>query len=50
MNFKLIDVIFWVIVPLGDDLPIDLDKPEGLELSKLYFKDNVAVIKLKANK
>ena len=50
LNSKLIDVVFWVIVPLGDDLPIDLDKPEGLELSKPYFKDNVAVIKLKANK
>ncbi|MBR2775322.1 MAG: transporter substrate-binding domain-containing protein [Selenomonadaceae bacterium] len=50
LNSKLIDVVFWVIVPLGDDLPIDLDKPEGLELSKPYFKDDVAVIKLKANK
>ncbi|MBQ3444799.1 MAG: transporter substrate-binding domain-containing protein [Selenomonadaceae bacterium] len=50
LNSRLIDVIFWVIVPLGDDLPIDLDKPEGVELSKPYFKDNVAVIKLKANK
>ena len=51
LNSKLIDVVFWVIVPFGnDDIPADLDKPEGLELSKPYFKDDVAVIKLKANK
>ena len=51
LNSKLIDVVFWVIVPFGNDsIPSDLDKPEGLELSKPYFKDDVAVIKLKANK
>ena len=51
LNSKLIDVVFWVIVPFGnDDIPSDIDKPEGLELSKPYFKDDVAVIKLKDNK
>ena len=50
LNSKLIDVVFWVIVPFGNDMPIDLDKPEGLELSAPYFKDNVAVVKLKSNK
>ena len=51
LNSKFIDVVFWVVVPFGNnDMPADLDKPEGLELSKPYFQDNVAVIKLKANK
>jgi len=50
LNSKLIDVVFWVIVPFGNDMPIDLDKPEGLELSAPYFKDTVAVVKLKSNK
>ena len=51
LSSKLIDVVFWVIVPLGNDgIPADIDKPEGLELSNSYFQDNVAVIKLKTNK
>ena len=50
LNSKLIDVVFWVIVPFGNDMPIDLDTPEGLKLSKPYFKDTVAVVKLKASK
>ena len=48
LNSKLIDVVFWAIVPLGnDDIPKDIDKPEGVELSVPYFKDSVAQIKLK---
>ena len=47
LQSKLIDVVFWVIVPYGDDIPNDIDKPEGLELSAPYFKDDVAVVKLK---
>lgn len=50
LSSKLIDVVFWVIVPIGGDMPIDLDKPEGLELSAPYFNDNVAVVKLKDSK
>lgn len=50
LQSELIDVVFWVIVPLGDDMPIDLDKPEGLELSAPYFNDNVAVVQLKDHK
>ena len=50
LQSELIDVVFWVIVPLGDDMPIDLDKPEGLELSAPYFNDNVAVVQLKDRK
>ena len=50
LSSKIIDVVFWAIVPLGKELPIDLDKPEGLELSSPYFKDNVAHIRFKNNK
>ena len=51
LSSKLIDVVFWVIVPFGNDkIPADIDKPEGLELSNPYFQDNVAQIKLKNNK
>ena len=31
-------------------MPTDIDKPEGLELSVPYFKDNVAHIQLKSDK
>ena len=50
LNSKLIDVVFWVIVPFGNNMPADIDKPEGLELSEPYFKDDVAVVKLKEAK
>ena len=50
LSSKFIDVVFWAIVPLGKDMPIDLDKPEGLELSTPYFTDSVAHIRLKAAK
>ena len=50
LSSKFIDVVFWVIVPVGQEVPIDIDKPEGLDLSKPYFKDDVAVVKLKDNK
>ena len=47
LNSEQIDVIFWVIVPEGNNLPSDIDKPEGIELSAPYFKDDVAHLKLK---
>lgn len=47
LNSNLIDVVFWAIVPLGKEIPSDIDKPEGLELSAPYFQDNVAHLKLK---
>ncbi len=50
LNSKLIDVVFWTIVPLSDKIPADIDKPEGMELSQPYFKDSVAHIKLKSSK
>ena len=50
LTSKFIDVVFWAVVPLGKDLPADLDKPEGVELSTPYFKDGVAHVKLKGDK
>ena len=51
LTSKHIDVVFWAIVPFGGgDMPTDIDKPEGLELSVPYFKDSVAHIQLKSDK
>ena len=47
LNSDQIDVIFWAIVPANEILPADIDKPEGIELSEPYFKDDIAHIKLK---
>lgn len=47
---KQIDVIFWAVVPAGDHLPADIDKPDGLEFSAPYFEDSIAHLKLKADK
>ena len=48
LNSKIIDVVFWAVVPFGNDkIPADIDKPEGVELSDSYFKDNVAQLRLK---
>ena len=41
-----IDVIFWVVVPIFEKVPADIDKPEGVELSAPYFKDDVKHLKL----
>ena len=46
LTSKQIDVIFWAIVPNGDKMPADIDKPEGVEFSVPYFKDNVTHLKL----
>ena len=42
-----IDVIFWAIVPAGDFLEKNIDKPDGIALSEPYFQDEIAHIKLK---
>lgn len=48
LTSKQIDVVFWVIVPFGNnEMPADIDKPEGLELSAPYFKDNLECLGLK---
>ena len=48
LNSNIIDVVFWAVVPFGNNkIPADIDKPEGVELSDSYFKDNVAQLRLK---
>ena len=47
LTSKQIDVIFWAILPVNEDIPSYIDKPEGVELSTPYFKDNVTHIQLK---
>ena len=42
-----VDVVFWVIVPTYDDVPIDVDKPEGMILTDPYFTDEIAHVRLK---
>ena len=51
LTSKVIDVVFWAVVPFGNDMiPANIDKPDGLELSTPYFRDNVALLKLKDSK
>ena len=47
LSSNQIDVVFWVSVPAGDSVPADIDKPESLELSAPYFKDDVTHLTLK---
>ena len=47
LTSKQIDVVFWAVVPNGEKMPKDIDKPEGLNLSEPYFQDNVEHLKLK---
>ena len=42
-----VDVVFWVAVPRGDNMPKDIDAPENIILSEPYFKDDVKHLKLK---
>lgn len=50
LTSNIVNMVFWAVVPMGGEIPKDIDKPEGLELSTPYFKDNVAHIKLKNGK
>ncbi len=50
LNADQIDVIFWAVVPDGDNLPADIDKPDGIEFSEPYFKDDVAHIHFMNNR
>ena len=45
LSSKNIDVIFWAILPIGDKMPDDLDKPDGAEFTKPYFQDDVTHLK-----
>lgn len=42
-----IDVSFWAIIPINEDIPLDIDKPQGVELSTPYFQDDVLHISYK---
>ena len=41
------DVVFWAILPVGDDRPHDIDTPEGAILSNPYFTDKIVHLELK---
>ena len=47
LSAKKIDVIFWAILPTGEKVPADIDKPDGAEFTKPYFQDDVAHLKFK---
>jgi len=47
LSAEQIDVIFWAVVPIGGNFPEDIDKPEGIEFSKPYFKDEITHLELK---
>ncbi len=42
-----IDISFWAIIPTDTNLPADMDKPQGVELSAPYFQDDIVHIDLK---
>ena len=42
-----IDIAFWAVVPVDSDMPADLDKPAGLEISAPYFRDEIVHVTLK---
>ena len=47
LTAKTIDISFWAIIPSNKDIPFDIDKPQGVELSAPYFKDEITHIDLK---
>ena len=48
LSSRKVDVVFWVAVPEGDSkLPPDLDKPDGVELTIPYYKDDISHIAVK---
>ncbi len=47
LTAKTIDISFWAIIPTNEDMPVDIDKPQGVELSAPYFKDEITHIDLK---
>ena len=44
---KKIDISFWAIIPTNVAVPLDINKPQGIELSTPYFTDDVVHIDLK---
>ncbi len=47
LTSKLVDVIFWVIVPTYEEFPIDIDKPKGIILTDPYFTDEIVHVQTK---
>ena len=47
LTSKKIDVIFWAIIPSNEIFPSDIDKPESVEMTSAYYRDNVVHIELK---
>ena len=48
LDSKQIDVIFWAVVPkIGQNLPSNIDKPDGMILSEPYFSDDIVHVRLR---
>ena len=47
LSSNLVDVIFWVIVPTYDEMPINIDKPDGIILTDPYFTDEIVHVRIK---
>ena len=47
LNSKKIDVVFWATKPVGDAFPVNVDKPDGIDLTAPYYEDNVVHIELR---
>ena len=48
LTSEKVDVIFWAVVPQSENnLLKDLDKPEGVILTKPYFSDKIVHVKLR---
>ena len=48
LKSKKVDVIFWATVPFGEsEVPADIDKPEGVELTLPYYRDNIVHVEKK---
>ncbi len=42
-----VDIIFWAIVPVGEIIPADADKPAGTILSSPYYRGRIVHVKVK---
>lgn len=47
LTSKKVDLVFWAILPVGDERPSDIDVPAELDLSKPYFVDKIVHLDLK---
>lgn len=47
LTSKKVDVVFWAIMPIGDERPEDMDVPKGVELSTPYFTDEIVHLDMK---